>query len=124
MSALTALIVEDNRSMRELLVCALRRIPGISTLEASDGLEALQHMDEACPAIILTDINMPVMDGLTLLRHVRARARLSEVPVLVLTTEICPRERARAMALGASSYITKPVKAPRVLAEVRILLKL
>ena len=124
MSALTALIVEDNRSMRELLAGALRRIPGISTFEAADGLEALQHMDDACPDIILTDINMPVMDGLTLLKHVRALARLSDVPVLILTTEGCPRERARAIALGASSYLVKPVKAPRVLAEVRFLLKL
>jgi two-component system chemotaxis response regulator CheY len=61
--------------MRELLVCALRRIPGISTREASDGREALQHMEEACPDIILTDINMPVMDGLTLLKHMCARER-------------------------------------------------
>lgn len=120
---LTALVVEDNQSVRDLLVFALRRIPGMTTIEANHGVDALEKIEESAPDIILTDINMPVMDGLTLLKHVRAKAHLAEIPIVVITTEHAAADKARAIALGATSYITKPIRAPRLLEEVRSLLK-
>ena len=121
---LTALIVEDNESVRDLLVFALRRIPGMTTVEASHGVDALKKLEEISPDIILTDLNMPVMDGLTLLKQVRSEERLHEVPILVITTEHSAADKARAIALGATSYITKPLRAPHLLEVVRSLLKI
>lgn len=120
--SLTALVVEDNQSVRDLLVFALRRIPGMTTVEANHGVDALEKMEDMTPDIILTDINMPVMDGLSLLKHVRSKEHLSQVPILVITTEHAAADKARAIALGATSYITKPIRAPRLLEEVRSLL--
>lgn len=118
----TALIVEDNDGLRELLALALGRIPGLSTIEACHGLDALEKIAESVPDIILTDINMPVMDGLTMLERLRGNQALASIPIVVITTEQNPVDRARAFALGASAYVTKPIRAPHVLDEVRNLL--
>ena len=121
--ALTALVVEDNKSVRELIVIALKRIPGLEAIEANHGVEALEKLEGIQPDIILTDIHMPVMDGMTLLKHVRANESLAKVPIVIITTEHAAADKARAIALGATSYITKPIRAPRLLKEVRNLLK-
>jgi two-component system chemotaxis response regulator CheY len=121
-TAATALIVEDNTGLRELLAHALRRIPGMTTMEACHGLDALEKIAGTVPDIILTDINMPVMDGLTLLERLRANQDLASVPIVVITTEQSAVDRARAFALGATAFVTKPIRAPRVLDEVRNLL--
>jgi two-component system, chemotaxis family, chemotaxis protein CheY len=122
---LTALVVEDSPTMRQLLVFALKRIKDMRTLEASDGVEALKQLaTEGKPDIILTDINMPIMDGLKLIQRVRADERLGEVPIIVITTEGGQDDKARALALGANAYITKPIQAPKVLRQVKDLLNL
>jgi two-component system, chemotaxis family, chemotaxis protein CheY len=120
----TALVVEDSPTMRQLILFALRRVEGLAVVEASDGLDALRKL--AGPArfdIILTDINMPVMDGLKLVHRIRGDAALRDVPIVVITTEGGDEDRRRAMALGASAYITKPIQAPQVIATVRELLE-
>ncbi len=121
---MTALIVDDNPSMRELLAYALTRIPGMTTVTATDGLDGLKKLEDMVPDIIFTDINMPVMDGHSFLQRVRAQEHLGEVPIVVITTEDGAADRARALTLGATSYVTKPIRAPRVRKEVEILLKL
>jgi two-component system chemotaxis response regulator CheY len=118
----TALIVEDNAGLRELLAHALRRIPGMTTIEACHGQDALEKIAALVPDIILTDINMPVMDGLTMLERLRANQALASIPIVVITTEQSAVDRARAFALGATSFVTKPIRAPHVLGEVRRLL--
>lgn len=119
-TAATALVVEDNGLMRDLLAHALKRIPGLTIVEACDGREALDRIAETAPDLILTDINMPVMDGLTLLKRVRGKEELAGIPVVVITTDAM--DRARAFALGATSFVPKPVRAPHVVDEVRNLL--
>lgn len=109
--------------MRELIALALRRIP-MEVIEAEDGQAALTAMAERVPNLVITDLNMPVMDGWTLLRRMREDARLRDVLIVVITTEQGTLDRARAIALGASSYLTKPIRAPRLLSEVKSLLKL
>ena len=117
------LIVEDSPTMRQLLVYALKRIPGMSASEASDGVDALQKLKEGDPPdIILTDINMPVMDGLKFIEQVRLDERLAEVPIVVITTEGAQNDRDRAMALGATAFVTKPIQAPKVVKVVHELL--
>jgi len=125
MAELIALVVEDSPTMRQLLVYALERIPDMTTVEAGDGVEALKCLaSNAKPDIILTDINMPIMDGLKLVQRVRADEKLRDVPIVIITTEGGAEDRARALALGANAYITKPIKAPQVLRQVKQLLNL
>ena len=72
--------------------------------------------------IVITDINMPIMDGLKLVKHIRKNEVHKDVPVIIITTEGSSEDRARAMALGATAYITKPIQAPQVIAKVKELL--
>jgi len=123
--ALTALVVEDSPTMRQLLVFALKRIKGMKTVEACDGVDALRKLaSEDKPDIILTDINMPIMDGLKLVQRVRSDDNLREVPILIITTEGGAEDKARALALGANAYIAKPIQAPQVIRQVKALLNL
>jgi two-component system, chemotaxis family, chemotaxis protein CheY len=121
---LVALVVEDSPTMRQLIVFALRRIPKLSIVEAEDGLEALKKLAAQRFDIVLTDINMPVMDGLKLVHRIRSDETLKDIPVVIITTEGGNEDRQRALALGANAYITKPIQGPHVLATVKDLLKL
>ncbi len=122
--ALTALVVEDSPTMRQLIVFALSRIRGLTVIEADDGVDALKKLAAAQFDIILTDINMPIMDGLKLVKRVRADDGLKAIPIVIITTEGAEEDRQRALALGANAYITKPIQAPQVIAKVKELLKI
>ncbi|HEY0880929.1 MAG TPA: response regulator, partial [Archangium sp.] len=74
--------------------------------------------------LVLTDINMPVLDGLKLIAHLRADTANDGLPIIVITTESAEEDRERAMKLGASAYLIKPVKAQEVLDTVKNLLEL
>lgn len=105
--------------MRQLIVYALRRIRGMQVVEANDGVDALRKL--APPAsydIILTDINMPIMDGLKLVQKVRSTIEMCTIPIVIITTESAMQDRDRALALGASAYITKPIQAHQLIATV------
>ena len=117
------LIVEDSPTMRQLLVFALRRLPGVDLVEAQDGMDGLRKLSSDHFDLAMIDINMPVMDGLKLIGLMRGDDALREVPVVVITTEGAERDRERALRLGADEYLTKPIQANRVLAVVRSLLK-
>ena len=119
-----ALVVEDSPTMRQLIVFALRRIRGLEVLEADDGVDALRKLAASKLDIILTDINMPIMDGLKLVKRVRTDEALKAIPIIIITTEGAEEDRQRALALGANAYITKPIQAPQVINTVKELLKL
>lgn len=110
--------------MRQLIVRALTRIKGLKITEAEDGVDGLRKLAAGKFDIILTDINMPIMDGLKLVKRVRSDARHSETPVVIITTEGAAEDKQRAISLGANAYITKPIQAPLVIATVKELLKL
>ena len=119
MPARTALVVEDNQTMRQLIVFALSRIRGMRVVEAGNGVEALQKL--APPAwfdVILTDVNMPVMDGLKLVQRIRQDSELKAIPIIVITTEGSASDRERALALGVDAYIVKPIQSPQVVQAV------
>ena len=117
------LIVEDSPTMRQLLMFALKRLPHVEIVEARDGMDGLRKLTGDHFDLALVDINMPVMDGLKLIRLIRDEEALAHMPIAVITTEGGEEDRARALALGADAYLTKPVQAGRVLAVVRELLK-
>ena len=116
------LIVEDSPMMRQLLVFALSRMKQIKVTEADDGVDGLKKLATGKFDIILTDINMPIMDGLKLVKRVRTDPIHKDVPIVIITTESAEEDRQRALALGANAYITKPIQAPQVIAKVRELL--
>jgi two-component system chemotaxis response regulator CheY len=110
--------------MRQLLVLALSRLKSLQVTEADDGVDGLRKLATGKFDIILTDINMPIMDGLKLVKRVRSDPTHKAVPIIVITTEGSNEDRQRALHLGANAYITKPIQAPQVIAKVRELLKI
>lgn len=108
--------------MRQLLVFALSRVKQLRVTEADDGVDGLKKLAAGRFDIILTDINMPIMDGLKLVKRVRSDPTHKNVPIVIITTESAEEDRQRALALGANAYITKPIQAPQVIAKVRELL--
>jgi two-component system chemotaxis response regulator CheY len=123
MAKYRVLIVEDSPTMRQLLVFALRRLKDVEIVEAQDGMDGLRKVSSDHFDIALIDINMPVMDGLKLIRLMRDEESLKQIPIVVVTTEGADEDRDRALALGANEYLTKPIQANRVLAVVKDLLK-
>jgi len=123
-SGLRALVVEDSPTMRQLIVLALRKLPGLEVVEANDGVDALKTLASGKVDILLTDINMPIMDGLKLVKRVRSDSVHAAIPIVIITTEGADEDRSRALALGANAYITKPIQPAQVTAKVRELLKL
>jgi two-component system chemotaxis response regulator CheY len=117
------LIIEDSPTMRQLIAFALKRLPGVRIVEAHDGVDGLKKLSSEKFDLILTDINMPVMDGLKLVSLVRNDANYRTTPIVVITTEGAQEDRDRALALGANDYITKPIQANRILELARSLLK-
>src|SRR3954470_9458163 len=120
----TCLVVEDSPMMRQMLVFALSRLKEVRVTEADDGVDGLRKLAAGRFDIILTDINMPIMDGLKLVKRVRSDAVHKHVPIVVITTESAEEDRQRALSLGANAYITKPIQAPQVIAKVKELLGL
>jgi two-component system chemotaxis response regulator CheY len=117
------LVVEDSKTMRNMLAESLARIPGMEVVEADNGLSGIRALAKQQFDLVVTDLNMPVMDGLKLIRHVRGDPRHEKTPVVIITTESAPNDRDRAMALGANAYIEKPIQAPRVIRAVKKLLE-
>jgi len=118
------LVVEDSKTMRNMLAESLARIPGMEVVEADNGLSGIRALATQQFDLVVTDLNMPVMDGLKLIRHVRGDPRHEKTPVVIITTESAPNDRDRAMALGANAYIEKPIQAPRVIRAVQKLLEM
>ena len=119
---LNVLVVEDSPPMRKMIVFALSRVKGLTVNEADDGVDALRKLAQTRYDLIVTDINMPILDGLKLVKRLRADGAYMNVPIIIITTEGAAEDRQRALALGANAYITKPIQAPQVIAKVKELL--
>jgi len=124
MTEYNVLIVEDSPTMRQLIAFALKRIRGVRIVEANDGVDGLKKLSSERFDLILTDINMPIMDGLKLVSLVRNDANYRSIPIVVITTEGAQEDRERALALGANDYITKPIQPTKILEVARNLLKI
>jgi two-component system chemotaxis response regulator CheY len=119
--AVTILVVDDSNTVRNMVESALRS-RRYAVLTAADGLQALEALERQPCDLVVLDINMPHMDGLSLLKAIRERAGWAALPVLMLTTEGQESDRNRAMALGASDYLVKPFKPAQLLERVSALL--
>ena len=124
MSNYNVLIVEDSPTMRQLIVFALKRIRGLNIIEAGDGVDGLKKLSATKFDMILTDINMPIMDGLKLVSLVRSDPNYATVPIVIITTEGASEDKERAIALGANAYITKPIQTTQILDVAKRLLNL
>src|SRR4051812_14960613 len=118
----SCLLVEDSPMMRQLLTFALARVKGLRVVEVEDGVDGLRKLASGRFDIILTDINMPIMDGLKLVQRVRTDPNHKDTPIVVITTESGTEDRQRAMELGANAYVTKPIQSTEVVATVKRLL--
>ncbi|MCK5237665.1 MAG: response regulator [Deltaproteobacteria bacterium] len=116
------LVVEDSPTMRQLITFSLKRLRDVDITEANDGVDGLKKISANKFDLILTDINMPIMDGIKLVSLVRNDANNKDVPIVVITTEGGQEDRDRALALGANSYITKPINATTLLDTAKELL--
>lgn len=118
------LLVEDSPTMRQLIIFALKRLPQLEIVEASDGVDALKKLPGGPFDIMLTDINMPIMDGLKLISLMKNNPLYKEIPVVVITTEGAKEDREKGLALGAKAYITKPVQTSNLIKTVKEILSL
>ncbi len=101
------MVVDDNESMRELIGMHLR-IHGYEVVEAADGSEAVELVRRECPALILMDINMPVMDGLEATRLIRAIKDLCRMPIVAISAYgDGSNNRLEALAAGCDEYVSK-----------------
>jgi two-component system, chemotaxis family, chemotaxis protein CheY len=114
--ALDILIVDDSAAIRKILQRVLRQtdIPIGNVYEAGDGVEALQALEGATVNLILSDINMPNMDGLQLLGQIKSSGRWKDVPVVMITTEGSQARVMEAVQLGAAGYVRKPFTADQI----------
>lgn len=103
----TILTIDDSRTMRDMLRLALADA-GYRVLQAVDGEDGLAVLRNEEPDAVITDINMPVLDGFGFIEQARADERFRDVPILVLTTESSSTMKDRARAAGATGWITKP----------------
>ena len=116
--AKTILTVDDSRTMRDMLLLTLTEA-GYKVIQAEDGVEGLAKLSEQQPDVIITDINMPRLDGFGFIEQVRRDERHRGVPILVLTTESELDRKERARKAGASGWIVKPFNPVKLLDALR-----
>ena len=114
MTMRSILAVDDSASMRQMVSFTLRS-SGYDVIEAVDGQDALDKIGERQVDLVLTDQNMPRMDGLTLIRQLRGQDRFKRTPILVLTTESSDEMKQAGRAAGATGWMVKPFDPARLL---------
>lgn len=114
----TVLIVDDSRTMRDMLTMALAEAD-FTVVQACDGRHGLEMLATVEPDVILTDINMPNLDGFGFIEEVRQQDRHQTTPILVLTTESEADKKDRARLAGATGWIIKPFEPDRLVEAVR-----
>jgi two-component system chemotaxis response regulator CheY len=117
----TILIVDDSSSLRTVVRLALVRA-GYEVLEAGDGIEGLEQLEKGRVNLIVSDVNMPRMDGITFVRKLKENARHKFTPVIMLTTEGQDAKKAEGRAAGAKAWMLKPFNPPQLLDAVSKLL--
>jgi two-component system chemotaxis response regulator CheY len=117
-----ALIVDDSKVMREMVIACLRAHEGLVFTHAASGLEALEKLSLQAFDIVVLDLNMPDIGGYEVIEFIRGQDKLVSLPILVVTTRGDESSRTRALAAGASRFLTKPFAPEALLGEVRALI--
>ena len=110
----TVLVVDDSATIRQMVSFTLKQA-GFAVLEAVDGQDALERLDGQRVDLVITDLNMPRVDGITFIRNLRTRAAVKYTPVLMLTTESQESKRQEGRAAGATGWIVKPFHPEKLL---------
>lgn len=113
----TILTVDDSASVRQVVAFALRDA-GYDTLEAADGGDALGKFTDKVH-LVITDLNMPRVDGVELIKRIRQGSSNRYVPILVLTTESQPAKKQEAKSAGATGWVVKPFRPEQLIAVVK-----
>lgn len=116
------LVVDDSPTMRQFVIFALQRLPGMIIDQAGDGISALKMLAADKYDLLMTDINMPMMDGVKLVGLVRNDHAYRHLPIIMITTEGSQVTREKVLNLGASEYLTKPLQTTKLIETVRRLL--
>ena len=115
------MVVDDSLTMRKVLSRLLER-EGYRVVVAKDGMDALQLLQDSLPDLILSDIEMPRMDGFELVRNIRGDSRTANIPLLIISSRTAEKHRSLARELGVNAYLGKPVQDDELLAQVKALL--
>jgi two-component system chemotaxis response regulator CheY len=107
--AKTILTVDDSASIRQMVKFTLSK-EGYNIIEASDGKDALNKVGSSAVDMVVTDLNMPNMDGITLIKELRAQSKFKFIPIIMLTTESQDSKKSEGKAAGATGWIVKPFK--------------
>ena len=116
--AKTILAVDDSGSLRQMVAFSLKAA-GYDVVSAVDGQDGLNKAKEKTVDLVLTDQNMPIMDGLTLIKNLRSLASYQQVPILMLTTESSDEMKAKGKAAGANGWLVKPFDPKRLIEVVQ-----
>jgi two-component system chemotaxis response regulator CheY len=111
------LAVDDSASMRQMVSFALKNA-GHDVVEAVDGVDALATAKKNKVNLVITDVNMPNMDGITLIRELRTLPDYKFIPILMLTTESAPEKKQEGKAAGATGWLVKPFDPDQLLATI------
>lgn len=119
---ISVLIVDDEPDNLEVIAESLRFF-GMQVEVATNGLDAIEILGKRKPSFILLDLSMPKMDGWDTLKHIRADARMSSLPVIALSAHAMPADRQRAIDAGFDGYMSKPINIPTLMNDLRSALK-
>jgi len=122
MSTKNLLVVDDSATTRMLISLTLKREGVYRIVEVSNGREAVDKLSVEPVDCVLTDINMPQMNGLDLISYIRSQHREPKLPIIVITTQGEEEDRDKSMAQGANAYLTKPISGPKLVSLVKELL--
>jgi two-component system, chemotaxis family, chemotaxis protein CheY len=117
----TVLTVDDSTSMRQMVKATLQSA-GYGVVEAADGQEALEYARENAVDLVISDVNMPRMDGITLIGELRALPAYRLIPMLMLTTESSQEKKMEGKRAGATGWIVKPFNPVQLLATLKKLM--
>ena len=113
------LIAEDSLTMRSLIVSTIIAMGDYETVEAANGFEALRILPREKVDLIITDINMPDINGLELVSFIRNNENYCETPLVIISTESSDRDREKGLSLGANAYLVKPFAPDQLQALIR-----
>lgn len=116
------LIVDDSRAMRAFVRGSLRGLEDCEIDEASSGFEALRLLPRTNYKVVITDINMPDINGLELIKFVRASERHRDVPIIIISTHSSKQDQEKALELGATVFLPKPFTPPDIIKVVEDLI--
>ena len=115
----TIMTVDDSASVRQMVSFTLKKEGGYEVIEATDGQDALGKLNGASIQMVITDLNMPKLDGIGLIRAIRANVKYKFIPIIMLTTESQEAMKQQGRSAGATGWIVKPFKPEQLLAIVK-----